>query len=113
MKRSLWLVLALVAAVVVGGGAGWVCFVAPRRPARSRASASGSGRRAWGAGGSHRTARARKADAEAHAAEEAGRKVEQQAAAGGKPADPAAVERAQEEARQRARAEQGASSRRS
>ena len=108
VRRSLWLVLALVAAVVVGGGAGWVYFVALRRPASRAASDPQAVADARVRELEARIAQLEreKADAEAHAAEEAGRKVEQQAAAGGQAADPAAVARAQEEARQRARAEQ-------
>jgi TonB family protein len=108
VRRSLWLVLALVGAVVVGGGAGWVYFVALRRPASRAASDPQAVADAHVRELEARIAQLEreKADAEAHAAEEAGRKVEQQAAAGGQAADPAAVARAQEEARQRARAEQ-------
>jgi protein TonB len=49
-----------------------------------------------------------KAAAESAAAEEARRKLEEQAAAKGKNVDPQALEKAQQEARQRARAEQDA-----
>jgi len=110
MGRSLWLVLGLAAAVVVGGGVGWIYFVSQRRlvatpPAPSAEQLAADAR--------VRELEARiaqlereKAEAETRAAEEARRTVEQQAAAGGRPADPAAIARAQEEARQRARAEQ-------
>jgi TonB family protein len=47
-----------------------------------------------------------KSEAEARAAEDARKAIEQQAAAGGRAADPAAIASAQAEARQRARAEQ-------
>jgi protein TonB len=109
MKRSLGLVLGLIAAVVVGGGAGFVYFVSGRRaataPAQSAEQAAADAR--------VRELEAKiaqlereKAEAESRAADEAKVSVEKQAAAGGKPVDPAAIERAQEEARRRAREEQ-------
>ena len=110
-RRGLWLLLGLLAAVVVGGGAGWVYFV------KLRASSASS---AGGVDGAVARERVReleariaqlereKAEAETRSAEEARRTVEAQAAAGGGTADPAAVAQAQEEARRRARADQEA-----
>ena len=109
ISRSLGLVLGLVGAVVLGGGAGWLYFVAQRRAA---ASSAANAEQAAAQARVHeletRIAQLEKekAEAEVRAAEEARKAVEQQAAAGGKSVDPAAVARAQEEARQRARAEQ-------
>ena len=108
-RRGLWLLVGLLAAVVLGGGAGWVYFVKLRA-----SSASPAG----GTDGTIARERVReleariaqlereKAEAETRSAEEARLTVEAQAAAGGVTADPAAIVRAQEEARQRARAEQ-------
>ena len=110
-RRGLWLLLGLLAAVVVGGGAGWVYFV------KLRASSASS---AGGVDGAVARERVReleariaqlereKAEAETRSAEEARRTVEAQAAAGGGTADPAAVAQAQEEARRRARTDQEA-----
>ena len=110
-RRGLWLVLGLLAAVVLGGGAGWIYFVKLRA---STASPAG------GADGAVARERVReleariaqlereKAEAETRSAEEARLSVEAQAAAGGGTADPAAVAQAQEEARRRARADQEA-----
>jgi TonB family protein len=109
LSRSVGLVLGLVAAVVVGGGAGWLYFASARRgasvPAPSAEQAAAEAR--------VRELEARiaqleseKAAAESNAAEQARVSVEQQAAAGGEPVDPAAVERAQAEARRRVREEQ-------
>ncbi len=110
-RRGLWLLLGLLGAVIVGGGAGWVYFVKVRGPAVSTPAPLGSP--APDAQERVRELEARiaqlereKAEAETRAADEARTTVEAQAAAGGGTADPAAVELAQEEARRRARAEQ-------
>ncbi len=108
-RRGLWLLLGLLAALVVGGGAGWVYFVKLRSsspsPAPGADAAAGQER--------VRELEARvaqlereKAEAETKAAEEARQTVEAQAATGGRTADPAAVAQAEEEARRRARADQ-------
>jgi len=110
-RRGLWLLLGLLAALVVGGGAGWVYFV------KLRSSSPSPAPRADAAAGQERVRELEariaqlereKAEAETKAAEEARQTVEAQAATGGRTADPAAVAQAQEEARQRARAEQEA-----
>jgi len=110
-RRGLWLMLGLLAAVVLGGGTGWVYFV----KLRSSPPPSASGAEASAAQARVRELEARiaqlereKAQAETKAAEDARVAIEAEAVAGGKTADPAAVERAQQEARRRARAEQEA-----
>lgn len=111
ISRSLGLALGLLGAVVLGGGAGWLYFLAGRRAAITAAASAEQ----TAADARVRALEARiaeleneKAAAEARAAEEARLGVEQQAAAGGKPVDPAAVARAEQAARQRAREEQEA-----
>jgi TonB family protein len=108
-RRGLWLLLGLLGAVIVGGGAGFMYFVklrgsAPSPPPSAEASAAAARVRELEA----RIAQLEreKADAEARAAADARSQIEAQAAAKGKPVDPAAVARAQEAARQRARSEQ-------
>jgi TonB family protein len=110
-RRGLWLLLGLLAAVVVGGGAGWVYFV----ELRSSSPSPAAGADAAGAQARVRELEARiaqlereKTEAETKAAEDARNTLEAEAVAGGKTADPATVERAQEEARRRARADQEA-----
>jgi protein TonB len=108
-SRSLALVIGVVGAVGLGGGAGWLYFVAQRRAAQT--AQSGAEQRAADARVRELEARIaqlerEKTEAEARAAEDARASVEQAAAAGGRPADPAAIARAQEEARSRAREEQ-------
>jgi protein TonB len=108
-RRGLWLLLGLLAVVVVGGGAGWVYFVRQRGPsARSAPSTEASAAQARVHELEAKIARLERerAEAETRAAEEARRTVEAQAASRGKAVDPAAVQRAQDEARQRARIEQ-------
>ena len=109
MSRGVMLALGVVAALLVGGGAGWLYLAAQRREAAQAAAAA-----------EQKAAQARvhdleariaqlekeKADAETKAAEDARVALEKQSAAGGQKADPAAIARAQEEARKRARAEQ-------
>lgn len=108
-SRSLVLVIGVIGAVGLGGGAGWLYFVAQRRAARAaQASAEQVAADARVRELEARIAQLEreKAEAEARAAEEARTSLEQAAAAGGRPADPAAIARAQEEARGRAREEQ-------
>jgi serine/threonine-protein kinase len=107
-RRGLWLMLGLLGAVVVGGGAGWIYFVSLRG-----SSARGRADEAAAAQARVRELEARiaqlereRADAEAKAAEDARSTLEAEAAAGGTTVDPAVVARAQQEARQRARREQ-------
>jgi serine/threonine-protein kinase len=108
--RWLWLVGGLLAAAVLGGGAGYIYFVQSRTSASAPPSTTGAEAAA--------AARVReleeriatlereKAEAEARAAEDARQRLEAQAAAKGKSVDPAALQKAQEQARLRARAEQ-------
>jgi serine/threonine-protein kinase len=110
VSRSLVLVLGLIVAVVAGGGAGWLYFLAQRRAA---ATARAPSPEQIAAEARVRELEARiaqlereKAEAESQAADDARRALERQAARGGRAADPAAIERAQEEARRRARLEQ-------
>jgi TonB family protein len=109
--RSLWLVAGLVAALVVGGGGGYLYFVKLRRPtAPSTPSLSPETMLAL-ARVKQLEARVaeleqEKSRAEEGAADEARRDVMARAAAGGHTPDPAALEAAQEQARRRARAEQ-------
>jgi len=107
--RGVVLALGVVAALAVGGAAGWLYLAAQRREATQAAAAA-----------EQKAAQARvhdleariaqlereKSEAEAKAAEEARAALEKQSAAGGQKADPAAIARAQDEARKRARAEQ-------
>lgn len=109
LGRSAWLGIGVIAAAILGGGAGWLYFVsrqsAPPSAAPSAEQAAAEAR--------VRELEARiaeleteKAAAETRAAEDARATVEKQAAAGGQAADPAAIQRAQDEARLRARQEQ-------
>jgi len=108
-RKGLWLMLGLLALVLVGGGAGSLYFLKGRGPASTLPTTLSP--EAVAAQARVRELEARiaqlereKVAAETAAAEEARRKVEAQA--GGRPVDPAAMQRAQEEARRRARAEQ-------
>ena len=110
-RRGLWLLLGLLGAVAAGGGAGWLYFVKLRVPASPPPTTLSP--EAVAAQERVRELEARivqlereKGEAETKAAEDARKSLEAQAAARGGPADPAAVEQAQEEARRRARAEQ-------
>jgi TonB family protein len=109
LSRNAWLAIGIAGAILLAGGSGGLYFVAQRRAA-SAAAASAEQAAAQARVRELETRIAQlereKADAEAKAAEDARKALEQQAAAGGKSADPAAIARAQEEARQRARAEQ-------
>jgi TonB family protein len=89
-RRGLWLLLGLLGAVLVGGGAGWTYFVRLRGPSRSASSEETS------------AAQARVRELETRIAQ----LEHEKAGAGGTTADPTAIERAQQEARPRARAEQ-------
>jgi TonB family protein len=108
-RRALWVALGLIAAASLVGGAGWL-YVAMQRRAAAQAAASAEQAAAQARVKELETRIAQlekeKQEAEARAAEDARKTVEQQAAAGGKTADPAAIARAQEAARQRARVEQ-------
>jgi TonB family protein len=109
MSRGAMLAMGVVAALLLGGGGGWLYLAAQRREAAQAAAVA-----------EQKAAQARvhdleariaqlereKTEAETKAAEEARVALEKQSAAGGQKADPAAIARAQEEARKRARAEQ-------
>jgi protein TonB len=110
-RGGLWLLLGLLAAVVLGGGGGWYYFVKVRPSSPSVAPGVDTA----GAQARVRELEARiaqlereKAAAETKAADDARNTLEAEAQAGGRKADPVAIERAQEEARRRARAEQEA-----
>jgi TonB family protein len=110
-RGGLWLLLGLLAAVALGGGGGWYYLVKLRPSSPSVAAGSDTA----GAQARVRELEARiaqlereKAAAETKAADDARNTLEAEAQAGGRKADPVAIERAQEEARRRARAEQEA-----
>ena len=107
-RRGLWLALGLLAVALVGTGVGWMYFSKLRKPPPPALSAEALAAQARVRELEETIARLQreKTEAETRAADEARRTVEAQAAARGKTADPAAVARAQEEARQRARIEQ-------
>jgi TonB family protein len=108
-RRGLWLLLGLLGALVVGGGAGFLYFVklrGPSAPPAPSAEASAAQSHVRELETKITQLEREKAEAETRAADEARRTVEAQAASRGKAVDPAAVQRAQEEARQRARDEQ-------
>ena len=110
-SRGLWIGLGLVALVALGVG-GWWMLGRPSSAASSTATttvpAEVLAARARVKELEDRIAQMERerAEAEAKAAEDARQNVEAQAAAKGKVVDPAALQKAQEEARQRARAEQ-------
>jgi serine/threonine-protein kinase len=110
-SRGIWIGLGLVALVALGVG-GWRLLGRPSSVASSTATttvpAEVLAARARVKELEDRIAQMERerAEAEAKAAEEARQKVEAQAAAKGRTVDPAALQKAQEEARQRARAEQ-------
>ena len=108
-RRGLWLLLGVLGALVVGGGAGFLYFVKLRgraTPPAPSAEASAAQARVHELEARIARLEREKAEAETRAADEARRTVEAQAASRGRAVDPAAVQRAQEEARQRARTEQ-------
>jgi TonB family protein len=111
-RRGMWLLLGLLGAVTVGGGAGWLYTLLRARVATSPPGTTASVDSA-DAQARVRELEARiaqlegeKQAAEVRAAEEARQALEAQARAEGGTADPAAVEKAQEEARRRARTDQ-------
>ena len=109
LSRNAWLAIGIAGALVVGGGGAGLYFMAQRRAAAAAAAnAEQAAAQARVRDLETRIAQLEreKAEAEAKAADDARKALEQQAAAGGKSADPAAIARAQEAARQRARAEQ-------
>jgi TonB family protein len=109
LSRNAWLAIGVAGALVVGGvGAGLYLMAQRRAAAAAAANAEQAAAQARVRDLETRIAQLEreKAEAEAKAAEDARKALEQQAAAGGKSADPAAIARAQDEARQRARAEQ-------
>jgi TonB family protein len=111
-RRGMWLLVGLLGAVIVGGGAGWLYSLLRVRvgstpsPAAPAADAAGAQERVRELEARIAQLEREKQEAEARAAEEARQALEAQAKATGTPADPAAVERAQEEARRRARVDQ-------
>jgi TonB family protein len=105
-RRGLWLLLGLLGAVIVGGGVGWTYFVRLRGPSRVVSSEETAQARVRDLETRIAQLEREKTEAEAKAADDARTTLEAQAAAGGTTVDPAAIERAQQEARQRARAEQ-------
>jgi TonB family protein len=107
-RRGLWLLLGLLGAAMVGGGAGWIYLASQRGASRSLSTEEAAAAQARVRELEARIAQLEreKAEAETRAAEEARTTLEAQAAARGRTADPAAIERAQQEARQRVRVEQ-------
>ncbi len=106
-RPVLWIGLGVAAALALAAGA-WL-YLARQRPAsppQPTAEQIAAEARVRELEARIAQLEAEKAAAEARAAEEARQAVEQQAAAGGQTADPAAIERAQEEARRRVRLEQ-------
>jgi protein TonB len=108
----MWLLVGLLGAVIVGGGAGWLYTLLRARvgstpsPAAPAADATAAQERVRELEARIAQLEREQQEAEARAAEEARQALEAQARATGTPADPAAVERAQEEARRRARVDQ-------
>jgi TonB family protein len=108
-RRGVWLALGLLGAVVVGGGAGWLYSVIgglSASPAPNAAPPPAAEARVRELEARIAQLEREKQEAEARAADEARQDLEARARAGGATADPAAIERAQAEARRRARAEQ-------
>jgi TonB family protein len=108
LSRNAWIGLGVAALLLLGGGGAGLYFVSQRRAAAAAASAEQAAAQSRVRELETRIAQLEreKQEAEAKAAEDARKALEEKAAAGGKSADPAAIARAQEEARQRARAEQ-------
>jgi len=106
-RRGLWLVLGVVGAVLLGGGAGWLYFLGHRSsPASLRADEAAAQARVRELESRIAQLEREKADAVTKAAEEARAALEAQARAGGRAVDPGAVARVQQEARDRAQREQ-------
>jgi TonB family protein len=109
--NGLWIGLVAVFLAVAAGGA-WYAFGRGKAPAPAPSPAALSPEAAAAMArvkeleGRILELEKEKAAAESAAAEDARRKVEEQAAAKGRTADPQALEKAQQEARERARAEQ-------
>jgi serine/threonine-protein kinase len=103
-----WGAIGLAVVLLGGGVAGWVYFAGRRAAVTAARAAEQVAAEARVRELETRIAQleTEKAAAESRAAEEARLALEKQAAAGGQTADPAAIERAQEEARRRARLEQ-------
>jgi TonB family protein len=113
-RRGLWLAVGVVGAVVVGGGAGWLYSLlrtgVPAGPPPAAVAAADAAAQARVRELEARVAQLEreKQEAETRAADQARLDLEAQARAGGRVVDPAAIERAQAEARRRARAEEDA-----
>ena len=107
-RRGLWLMLGLVVAVVGGGGGGYLYVVKRSGPSSApttlRPEETAAQARVRELEARIAQLEREKLQAETAAADEARRNVEAQA--GGRPVDAAAIQRIQEEARRRARAEQ-------
>ena len=103
-----WGAIGLAVVLLGGGVAGWVYFAGRRAAVTAARAAEQVAAEVRVRELETRIAQleTEKAAAESRAAEEARLALEKQAAAGGQTADPAAIERAQEEARRRARLEQ-------
>jgi serine/threonine-protein kinase len=103
-----WGAIGLAVVLLAGGVAGWVYFAGRRAAVTAARAAEQAAAEARVRELETRIAQleTEKAAAESLAADEARLALEKQAAAGGQTADPAAIERAQEEARRKARLEQ-------
>jgi TonB family protein len=114
-RRLLWLVIGVLGAVVVGGTAGGLYFVGLRSatttPPSTLDAVEAAHKRVLELEARVAELEREKEEAASRAAESARVDLEQQAAAGGRTADPAAVAAAQEEARRRVRTEQEAKQR--
>ena len=110
-RRGLWIAAALVGVLALAAGAWlWLGRAAPRATTTPPTTVSpevlAAMARVKELEGRIAQMERQRAEAETKAAEEARKKVEAQAAARGRAVDPAALQKAQEEARQTARAEQ-------
>jgi TonB family protein len=108
-RRRLWLMLGLLGVVAAAGVAGYAYFArAPRStpPVTLSPEAVAAQARVRELEARIAQLEREKTEAETAAADDARRKLEAQAAVRGRAVDPAAVQRAEEEARRRARAEQ-------